>query len=196
MMKRIASYFRIPYTILFMDLVEVNYSSWRGGANEMKKMVGRWRRDLNGIVDWVVKTVFLEASVGGFARGDTTKVNISKRWPVQGILDPEKEARANKIRLLNGDTSPQQICDENGEDYDTIMKEMLEHKLALKEQEALVLKRQMELEEKYGIEFNPMEESDGENSDGNGGGKKDDTGDGDNEGTEEEKEKRKEGGNW
>lgn len=187
--KLIAMYLRIPYPVLFLDLSEVNYSSFRGGANEMKKTINRWRKDLDNIIDWIINTVLLEASLRGTLRGNINTISLKKRWPVHGILDSEKEARSNKIELQNGTTSPQRICDEEGTVYEEIQKELEEDQIKATERTATVLKRQQELEKDLGILFQPDTEPKQRERELR-------EGEGDVLDDEEKKERRKQDGNW
>lgn len=187
--KTIAMYLRIPYPILFLDLVDVNYSSWRGGANESKKMIQRWRKSLDEIVTWVMRTVLLEASINGLIRGDINKITVAMRWPVYGILDAEKEARANKIELENGTTSPQRICDEQGVVYEEVQQELLEDQLNAVDRRALELKRIKEKEKEYGIVFEEKTEIKQRQREKR-------EGEGDVLDKEEKKKRRKDDGNW
>ena len=151
--KTIAMNFRIPYPILFLDLVDVNYSSWRGGALETKKMVGRWRRDLDEVIDWITSTYTLEAMSVGLVRGDIKKVDLRKRWPSDGILDPEKEARANKAQLANKTKSRQMICDEQGIVYAEVVRDLEEEALLELATQAKVLIERKRLSEEHDIVF-------------------------------------------
>jgi lambda family phage portal protein len=188
--KLIAMYLRIPYPILFLDLTEVNYSSWRGGANEMRKFINRWRWNLEKMITWILRTVLVEAGLLGLVRGDISDVTFNIRWPSSNILDPEKEARANKIALQNGTTTPQRICDEEGVDYEEILREAEADKLARLEMQARILKRKKELEAEYGIVFDPVAAESTESTESESSET------GDNTGTEDQKERRKEDGNW
>jgi lambda family phage portal protein len=193
--KIIAAYLRIPYPILFLDLSEVNYSSWRGGANEMKKFINRWRWSLERIFEWVLKAVLLEATLLGKVRGDVKDIKFTIRWPSFNILDPEKEARANKTALLNGTTSVQKICEEEGTDYEQVLADKEEHALRMLEIEAKKLAKKKELETKYGIVFDPVDPK-SESADGNGKNNKPRPGEGDDLDEDEKKERRKDDGNW
>lgn len=179
--KTIAMYLRIPYPILFLDLVDVNYSSWRGGANEFKKTVNRWRYDLGEIINWVIKTILLEALSKEMIRGTLDSLKVKVRWPVHGILDPEKEARSNKYRIANKTASPQLICDEEGLDYEAIQQELFEEKMQAVEEEAQILLRKKELESELGIMFPTTVEQEKTTDQTN---------------SDEQKDTRKDDGNW
>lgn len=151
---------RIPYALLFQDLNSVNYSSWRGGMLEVKRLVGRWRRDLNAIVDWILRTWMLEGMIRGEVRGSLDKLSMIQRWPIFGELDPEKQGRADKLRLQNGTVSRQMIAEEQGTNYEDITAELLEEALTAVELEAQILKRKKELEEELDIIFESTAKTD------------------------------------
>jgi capsid protein len=187
--KIAAMYLRIPYEILFLDLTESNYSSWKGASNELKKLTNRWRRQLEVIVTWYVRTVLLENIAKGNIRGDLSQIKIKVRWPSHGLLDPEKEARAHNLELKNGTNSPQRICEEEGISYEEVQQELLEDEIRAIERRAEVLKRQKELEEEYGIQFQIEGKTEERETDKR-------PGEGDVLDDEEKKERRKEDGNW
>lgn len=151
--KLLSMCLRLPYIVSFLDTNEVSYSSWRGAILDTNKMIGRWRRDLNRLIEWVSKTILTEASVNNLVRGSIDSINIKSRWPSSGILDMEKESRGNRLSLENKTTSRQMIVDEQGNDYDEIEKELTEEALLEVEREAEILKKKLELEEKLGIVF-------------------------------------------
>jgi len=158
--KTIAMALRVPYPLLFLDMAEVSYSSWRGAAIEAVKMIGRWRRDLTSVIKWIVDTLIAEGIIRGEIRGDVKGAKIKVRWPAHGILDPEKEARANKVRLTNGTVSKQMITDESGIDYDELQEEIEEEAIAAAVLEAKVLLKKKELEKEMGIVFPENKETD------------------------------------
>lgn len=197
--KLLSMYLRMPYEILFLDLSESNYSSWKGASLEAKRMISRWRRDLDRFIRLYSMTIATEGILKGLVRGDLENVKVKVRWPVSGFLDPEKESRSHRIRIENKTASPQQICEEEGNDYDDVQNELDTHALREKEREAKVIARAKELEKEYGIIFpenenNPKELKEGErktklrpNEEGDEKGKP----------TEEEKrERRRRDGNW
>jgi len=152
-LKLVASYLRVPYPILFLDLSEVNYSSWRGGTLETIKMINRWRNRLDEVIDWIVGTWVLEGMSLGLVRGSFDSISIIKRWKTSGILDPEKEARANKIRLTMGIASKRMIAEEQGLDYEEVQAEIYEEQREDTEQQAEILKLKKEKEKEFGVTF-------------------------------------------
>jgi len=123
--KQISMLLRIPYEILFLDLGSVNYSSWRGGANERKTLIRRWRNGLEDILQWVLDTVIEEGMIFDHIR-NTGDYHVKIRWPTYSILDPEKEARANALDLKNLVTTPQRICEERGVSFNEVNEELIE----------------------------------------------------------------------
>lgn len=207
--KLISMYLRIPYEILFLDLSETNYSSWKGGILETKKMIGRWRRQLNEILDWFAYTLLAEAVSKGLVRGDVANLKIRKRWPSFGLLDPEKESRSNRLRIQNKTASPQLICDEEGNDYEDIQADLDEDALREQERQAKLLANRKKLEEKYGILFPETEEARNAAAEAKPGGTKPEKEDrdtsksrreGEKKGKdldpEDARERRKQDGNW
>lgn len=187
--KLISMYFRVPYAIAFLDTEQVSYSSWRGAVIECYKMINRWRRDLNIVIDLIVKTWVVEGISKGLVRGSLDTARIRKRWPSQGNLDMEKEARGNNIRLNDNKTiSRQMVCDEEGIDFNEVQEDRFEEMLSDLEIEAKRLKRMKELEAEYGIKFEPEEEKTSSSKE-----KSDDDGYDD---EENKKERRKKDGNW
>lgn len=162
--RLICMYIRVPYEIAFLDLSITNYSSWRGGDNEVKKLKLRWRNRLDYFISWIQNTILMEASLYEVIRTGESRLNI--RWPSFSSIDTLKENRANKIDIENGTTTPQRIIEERGDSYEEIQEELTEYALMETERQAIILKRRKELEEKYGISFKDLEESK-ENSDAN-----------------------------
>ena len=191
--KTISMYLRIPYEILFMDLSEANYSSWRGGALEARKMANRWRRELTRVIRWVVNTLLFEASLSGEINGTVADAKIVIRWPSNGILDPEKEARGDKLRLENGTASRHMLADEQGLDYDELREEILAEALEDLELKAEKLKKKKELEEKYDILIS--DEDEGQDRDTSSSRRPNEE-DGTDLDAEDAKERRKNDGNW
>lgn len=157
---QIAMTLRVPYALLFQDLKEVNYSSWRGGMLEVKRLISRWRRQIDVVNKWIINTVLFESLLRGETHGSIKDIQISMRWPSYGILDPEKQSRANKLRIQNGTASRKMIAEEEGNSFEEIQRDLLEEELLAIEKEALILKRKKELEEKYGIIFESTLEAD------------------------------------
>lgn len=152
--RLISMYIRVPYEIAFLDLSITNYSSWRGGDNEVKKLKLRWRKRLDYFISWIENTVLQEASIFEIIRSGKSRLSI--RWPSFSSIDTLKENRANAIDIENGTTTPQRIIEERGDSYEEIQAELTENALIETERKALVLQRQKELEEKYGVSFKDL----------------------------------------
>lgn len=163
--RLICVYIRVPYEIAFLDLSITNYSSWRGGDNEVKKLKLRWRKRLDGIITWIQNTVLQEATIFELIRSGSSRLNI--RWPSFSSIDTLKENKANEVDITNGTNTPQRIAEERGDSYDEIQEELTKHQLLEIERKAKVLVRQKELEEKYGIVFNNIEDTYTNNSTSN-----------------------------
>jgi capsid protein len=161
--RLISMYIRVPYEIAFLDLSITNYSAWRGGDNEVKKLKLRWRKRLDSFIAWILNTVLMEASLFEIIRTGESRLSI--RWPSFSSIDTLKDNRANKIDIENGTTTPQRIIEERGDSFEEIQEELTEYALIETERKALVLKRQKELEEKYGILFTELTDSTPKNND-------------------------------
>jgi lambda family phage portal protein len=160
----ISVYIRVPYEIAFLDLSETNYSSWRGGDNEVKKLKMRWRKRLDAYINWIVSTILEEATLFEVIRSGDSRLKI--RWAAFNVIDSLKENKANQVDLVNKTTTPQRIVEERGESFEEIQQELLEFELLQLEQEAIKLKRKAELEVKYGVVF-PVTETEGATNDDN-----------------------------
>ena len=184
---------RIPYEQFFIDLSEVNYSSWRGGSLETERNINRWKRDLTSTIRWIIFTLIQEALVKGELEGDISKVKLSITFPVYKTLDEEKSARARRLNMQTFSTSQHREQAGLGEDYEQLQTELDEESLRAVDREALILKKQKKLSEKYGIIFpNQVEEGDRDTSDSRR--------EGESEGTDldedDASERRKDDGNW
>ena len=139
---------RIPYSILFLDLEKINFSSYRGGLLEARRMLKSWRRRLvlNFLIP-VMRSVLMEASVRGLTEisVETGKDERLLRlgWPAWGYVDPIKEVKAEADAIKAGLTSHQRVCDEHGLDCFEVLDDLAEYEL-----------RKKELEEKHGIKLN------------------------------------------
>jgi capsid protein len=191
--KTLSHYIRIAYPILFMDVSEVNYSALRGANQDTNRVRDRWRRDADLIINWIVNTVMYEASIRGLLRGSLEALKVKIRWPASTVLDEEKEARADKVRLANQTVSKQMICDERSTSYDDVLEERKKEALDEVDLEAAILIKKKEIEEANGIVF-PVEGAQNRNAELREGEQRDEkTG----EATpEDKKERRKDDGNW
>jgi capsid protein len=184
--KFVSMSIRIPYAMMFLDLSEVNYSSWKGGSIEVKRNINRWRESLNSTLTWILKTYILEGAAKGFIKGKLANIKLSIRFPKFEVIDEEKTARANRLDLENKITSKRRIADEGGKDFEELQRELDEEMEIETKREAERLLLQKELSEELGIVFldDPM------------AGQVDDRERG-SEFTEDEKiDRRKDDGNW
>jgi lambda family phage portal protein len=119
---------RIPYPVLFLDLSQVNYSSYRGGILEARKMLKGYRKMLSSkLVIPYLSAVIREAWLKGLipAAKELTPDMLVPRidWPSWGMIDPVKETNAAIKGIAAGLTSPQRDAAERGEDAFEILEE-------------------------------------------------------------------------
>lgn len=189
----VSMYIRIPYEQFFIDLSEVNYSSWRGGSLETERNINRWKRDLTSLLHWQVMTLIQEALIKGELEGDISKVKLVITFPIYKTLDEEKTARARRLNIQTDTTSQHREQAGLGEDYDQLQKELDDEALVMVEREAIILKRQKELSEKYGIIF-PNQETEGDRDTSTS--RREGESDGTDLDEEDADERRKDDGNW
>jgi len=126
--KFLAMKVRIPYPVLFLDLSEINYSSYRGGILEARKMLKGWRSHLeNDFVMRYLATRIKEAWLKGLipaAKELTPQIlNVRVDWPAWGYIDAVKETNA-ALKGIAGDlSSPQREAAERNEDAFQIIEE-------------------------------------------------------------------------
>lgn len=190
--KFIAMTIRIPYEQMFLDLKETSYSSWRGGSLETERNISRWKRDLDGVLRWIVFTFLQEALVKGELKGSLKNAKLQIIFPVYKTLDEEKSARARKINLQSNTTSQHREQAGMGENYDQLQDELDIESLRKVEREAKKLIFQKELSEKHNIIFPEQIEQDRDTSDSRREGEEEDS----NIDEDDAKERRKEDGNW
>ena len=189
----LAATVRMPYEHLFLDLSVTSYSSWRGGSLEIERNVNRWRRDLEGVIQWILMTLLREGVAKRIIKGSLKKISLSIAFPKFKSIDEEKTARSRKINMSIEATSQQREQDGIGEDYEQLQEELTEEAIHKVEREAKVLVRKKELEEEFDIVFSStLEEQKRDTSDSRRPGEEED------EDLDEEdaKERRKEDGNW
>ena len=111
-----------------MDLSEINYSSYRGGILEARKMIKNWRSHLkNDLVLRYLSARILEAWLKGkipAAKELTSKILFPRvDWPAWGYIDAVKETNA-ALKGIAGDlSSPQREAAERNEDAFQILEE-------------------------------------------------------------------------
>lgn len=119
---------RIPYPILFLDLSEINYSSYRGGILEARKMFKGYRLWLTRNFVWpYISTRIREAWLKGMlpAVKDLTDAVLYPRvdWPAWGYVDPTKETSSSADSIRFGLSSQQKEAAERGDDAFEILEE-------------------------------------------------------------------------
>lgn len=177
----------MPYEFLNYDLKEVSYSSWKGATIRYNRVLDTWKDDLSDILLQVVNSRERVESLKNKTRVKyINKISFTPNSP----LDPEKQARANKIELANIKTkSVQDVCSEKGIDYKQLLKEREQEAM---DEVALEAKKELERQkyrDKYGIEF-PEDKEDRETYRRPGEVEGDDLDD------DDAKARRREDGNW
>lgn len=129
--RKTASGFAIPYADMTGDLSDVNYSSIRQGALEIRENY----KMLQKLIVWLVNSIYMEWLIEALMR-EAIVVNgralrledfemyfkplwTPRRWP---WIDPQAEARANQIMVQSGLRSLSQIIREMGGDPDETWK--------------------------------------------------------------------------
>ena len=144
MLKLLSMKLRIPYAILFQDLAEINFSSYRGGIMEAQKMfkahrAGLERVFIRPIINSVIEEAFLMGKIpASFMSPDLFKYTIN--WPAWGSIDPQKEIESNKTAMFSSQTSLVRVTAENGANWEDVLVE-----------KARVKQRAKELEAEYGV---------------------------------------------
>lgn len=146
--------FRIPYAILFQDLNDVNYASFKAGMQETKRTIGRWQRILSVHLTRIVEFFVDELVSKRMLPRSFDKSKIRIVFPKMGVIEEEAKARADKINITQTQTSSRHdVTESTDTDYDELQEDLTQEALDIAEREAVVLKRKKELEEKYGIIF-------------------------------------------
>lgn len=151
--KLIGMTMRIPYAMLFLDLSETTYSSWKGGSFEVERNVNRWRYELNKTLTWILKTKIVEAKAKKLIKPSLKGMLLTMRFPKFKVVDEEKTARANRLDLENNIVSKRRIADEGGHDFEELQRELDEEMEIETKREAYRLRLQKDLEEELGIMF-------------------------------------------
>jgi lambda family phage portal protein len=121
---RMAAGARTTYEHATGDLSNVNYSSYRAGALEFQRQIGRLQwlmfipRLLNRIEQWWIE--------GGIASGLIGQRAPAFKWtpPPFGTVDPEKEAKAKRLEVASGFESLRNVVAERGFDLDDLTNEI------------------------------------------------------------------------
>lgn len=125
LLKGIASAGNIPYHSLANDLSDVNYSSARIGALEVRD---NWQEKQNWLIEWFHEPIYDGWLRMGMSSG-ALKLSFSDLWRFDRVswiprswawVDPLKEAAAQSKRLEMRTTSISDICAEGGDDPDDV----------------------------------------------------------------------------
>lgn len=119
--REIAAALRLTYERLTTDLSTVNYSSYRAGDLEFRRLISSiQRQDVIPLLCRPVWRWFCEmAAVADPSLPDSVPV----RWhcPRFEELDPQKEVQASALAVANGFASPSMIIGANGDDFAEVM---------------------------------------------------------------------------
>lgn len=119
--RLVAAGMRITYERLTRDYSGVNYSSYRAGDLEMRRMVTMLQRDI--VIPLLCRPVwrwFIEAlSIAD----PTIPSTVKARWhcPRHEELDAEKELKARILAVRNGFIAPSMVTAEQGLDFDDVL---------------------------------------------------------------------------
>lgn len=134
-LQEIASGLDVTYEALTSDLSNVNFSSGRMGAEEMRQSVEDIQehtvvpRLLTRIWDWFLEVAVLAKALPPRLR----KVPVIWSFPAPTIVDPRIETAAMKLRIRNGVTSLAEEIRRRGEDPDKVLEEIAETNAKLDE---------------------------------------------------------------
>lgn len=124
------------YSTMAGDLTQVNYSSIRHGAlnvrnyyimrqQELEECV--CRPILSSLLDWLTLRGDIKLSAADLHAAKNTEWR-HRTW---AWIDPLKDAKAIEVMLSNGLTSPQRVCSEAGTDWEQIVNELVDAKNTL-----------------------------------------------------------------
>lgn len=122
-LRTISAGLRIPYELLTTDLSQVNYSSYRAGWIDFRRMVQMLQRQV--IIPLFCRPAwrwFIEAAIAG---GQLPPGDYPVRWtpPRFEDIDRLKEAQAAASEVRGGFRSQQDVIQENGDDPDQVLAE-------------------------------------------------------------------------
>jgi len=145
---------RISYEGVFLDLSEVNYTSFKAGQIEARRQNAKSQRETIKMAEWLSSFFIDEAIAKKMIPKGTTTDDFYFSLPKLQVVDEEKKARADNLSLNKNQTiSRQQICDDENRDFEQVIDDLLEEAIALADNEGKVLAYKKELSEKYGIIF-------------------------------------------
>jgi lambda family phage portal protein len=139
-LNEIARRLGMPYNIAAGNSSSYNYASGRLDHQTYDRMLAIEREDLERIVlqrlfaAWAAEAVLLEDSY--LSRAARAALNDSLPmawlWPLRPHVDPEKEANAQKQRLLNGTTTLRHECAMDQRDFEDVLAERAEEVAAFR----------------------------------------------------------------
>ncbi|GHU50698.1 phage portal protein [Clostridia bacterium] len=123
----------LSYEAVSRDMSETNYSSARQGAIEDELTYAEEVEALREtVMDEIYETFVISLYLCGKLEladfWDNPRKYLKHNWvsPAKKWIDPQKESNANKIALLTGQKSYQQIAAESGKDWKEIIDENAE----------------------------------------------------------------------
>jgi lambda family phage portal protein len=128
-LRAVAAGYGVTYEQLTGDLTQVNYSSYRAGHLEFRRMVDRWR--WLSVIPQFCQPVWDRFVAAAFAAGKLPVERAAVRWspPAFESIDPVKDAEATLLELRMGTRTMRAAVGERGESY-------AEHMAALAEEKA------------------------------------------------------------
>lgn len=119
--RTIAAGMRTTYERLGTDLSQVNYSSYRAGDLEFRRIVMALQRQV--VIPLVCQQVWSWFCEAAAVIDPTLPSKVPVKWhcPRFEELDREKELKADALAVANGFASPSQVVAERGEDFADVM---------------------------------------------------------------------------
>jgi lambda family phage portal protein len=136
-LRHIAAGLNIPYELLVKDFSKTNYSSaraalleaWRYFNGRRRWLVDYWLKPIYEL--WLEEAVNLgEIEAPDFYQNRYAYTRCRFIFGGKGWVDPVKEAQAAAIRILNGFSTLEQECAEQGLDFEEVLDQLqLENKM-------------------------------------------------------------------
>lgn len=129
-----------PAAYVMADCSNYNYSSWRGEKQFYWNNVEVIQADLeDDLLDPIFhRFLYYYAAINKLTKAVLDRVEwdfdlINRTWqfPVPESADPEKDAKADELKLKNMTTSRTRICAKNGEEFTEIAKELMDENAVL-----------------------------------------------------------------
>lgn len=137
LIKNMCAGLAVDYATLAGDLREVNFSSMRHGAIAARENYRLWQRDLERLICRPVLARLIDwATLMGFIRFKSKKsyeqaIVTDWRHLAWAWVDPLKDAAASEKLVAMGATSPQQVCNGMGHEYEAVIDDAAEAKALL-----------------------------------------------------------------